>query len=110
MVLTTPATATRVVTQVPEVVIEIVSPDDKQTESLLRFRDYSALGVRHIVQMEPEEHIAWLFQNDSLIRTDFHSLSLPGRLIYPLIPRRYSINSGERLPNSKVNKVRDSLD
>jgi Uma2 family endonuclease len=79
MVLTTPAPATRVVTQVPEVVIEIVSPDDKQTESLLRFRDYSAFGVRHVVQMEPEEHIAWLFQSDSLIRTDFYSLSLPGR-------------------------------
>jgi Uma2 family endonuclease len=79
MVLATPAPARRVVTQVPNVVIEIVSPDDKQTESLLRFRDYGQLGVQHMIQMEPEEHVAWRFENDSLIRTDFHHLSLPGR-------------------------------
>lgn len=79
MVLTTPAPARHIVTQVPNAVIEIVSPDDRKRENLLRFRDYSQFGVRHIIQMHPEKHIAWRFQDDSLIRTDFQTLSLPDR-------------------------------
>lgn len=80
MVLTTPAPAQRVITTIPNAVIEILSPDDRQTENLLRFRDYQQIGVSHVIQMDPEEYIAWRFQNDSLIRTDFHHLSLPGRI------------------------------
>jgi len=79
MVSTTPALFTRIMTRVPNIVIEILSPDDTQKESLLRFRDYQQLGVSHLILMDPEEHIAWRFENDSLIKTDFRSLSLPDR-------------------------------
>jgi hypothetical protein len=69
---------TDVMTRVPDTVIEIVSPDDTFARNLLHFRDYTTLGVPHIIQMDPEEYIAWRFQDDSLIKTDFHSLVLPG--------------------------------
>jgi Uma2 family endonuclease len=60
-------------------VIEILSPDDRQSENLARFRDYEKLGVPHIIQMDPEEHVAHRYQRGSLIKTEFQSLSLPGR-------------------------------
>ena len=73
----------KVLTVVPEVVIEILSPDDRQRENLARFRDYETLGVPYIIQMDPEEHVAHRYQRGSLIRTEFHSLSLPGRADMP---------------------------
>lgn len=79
MVYTTPAPVTRIMTRVPDVVIEILSPDDKQSEILARFRDYEALGVPHLIHMDPENFIAWRYREGSLITTEFSMLSLSGR-------------------------------
>lgn len=79
MVYTTPAPITRIMTRVADVVIEILSPDDKQSEILARFRDYEVLGVSHLVHLDPENFIAWRYREGSLIKTDFSTLSLPGR-------------------------------
>src|SRR5213080_2227674 len=45
----------RVVLDPPWVIIEILSPDDKMKDTLQRFREYEKIGVRHIVQMDPED-------------------------------------------------------
>lgn len=83
MVLTYPVPVGRIVTTVPNVVIEIMSPDDRQDEIIARFRDYAQLGVENLILMHPEEHIAWRFQNDSLIKTDFTRLQLTGNRQLP---------------------------
>lgn len=83
MVYTTPAPVTRLMTRVPDIVIEILSPDDKQSEILARFRDYESLGVAHLIHMDPENSLAWRYQDGSLIKTNFATLSLRGRSDLP---------------------------
>jgi Uma2 family endonuclease len=79
LIFTVPARLGRILTVVPDIVIEILSPDDRQSDNLARFRDYENLGVSHIVQMDPEEHVAHRYQGGSLIQTEFRALSLSGR-------------------------------
>jgi len=67
----------KVVTSVPWAVIEILSPDDKTSEQLGRFRDYKRIGVRHVVVLDPEQLVAFRFDNGSLLETQFNSLDLP---------------------------------
>jgi Uma2 family endonuclease len=61
----------------PWAVIEIVSPDDTIRRTRARLLDYAQLGVRHIVQMDPEEYVAHRFENGSVIETRFETLELP---------------------------------
>jgi Uma2 family endonuclease len=49
----------KIVTSIPWAVIEILSPDDRTPEQLERLRDYSRLGVRHVVLLDPEKLIAF---------------------------------------------------
>lgn len=92
MVYTTPSPFTRVVTEVPDVAIEILSPDDKHAEIISRFTDYSTLGVRNLIHMDPEKLIAWRFERDSLIKTGFQSCRFPAAPTCRSIPRP-SLNS-----------------
>lgn len=62
---------------VPWAVIEIVSPDDTIRRTRTRFLDYMDLGVKHILQLDPEEYVAHRFDRGSLIETRFESLELP---------------------------------
>lgn len=70
--------AGKIFTLVPEIVIEILSPDDRQSENLARFRDYERIGVTHIVQMDPVTQVAHRYFEGSLIRTEFTSLDVVG--------------------------------
>jgi len=79
LLVTVPFRFGRILTEVPNAVIEILSPEDKLKSVLTRFADYEGLGVRHLIQMDPEDHVARRYQNGSLTRTDFHSLNLPDR-------------------------------
>jgi Uma2 family endonuclease len=68
----------KVVDTIPWAVIEILSPDDRLSEQLARFRDYKRVGVRQMVLLNPEDLIAYRFdENGSLIETQFTSLDLP---------------------------------
>jgi Uma2 family endonuclease len=67
----------KVVTAVPWAVVEVVSPDDRLPEQLERFRDYKRIGVRHVVLLDPEQLLAWRFEEGSLLQTRFTSLDLP---------------------------------
>ena len=60
----------RVVLDVPLLIVEIVSPDDKHGETLRRFREYENLGVRYIVQMDPEDRTTYVFEHGNLVRRD----------------------------------------
>src|SRR5262249_54110081 len=44
LLVTIPFPVGKVLTHIPDVVIEILSPEDKQRESMTRFRDYSNRG------------------------------------------------------------------
>ena len=57
----------RVVDVVPAAVIEILSPDDRVTDTLERFRDYAHIGVQSLVLMDPERCVAYRFENGSLV-------------------------------------------
>ena len=69
-----PTKVDRIMTEAPLAVIEILSPGDTVRETLQRFKDYSSLGVVHIVQMDPETQVAHRFQDGSLIQTRFETL------------------------------------
>jgi len=77
MLCPVPLPAGKIVNSIPWAVIEILSPDDSLSGQLARFRDYEQIGVRHMVLLDPEELIAYRFENGSLIETRFTSLDLP---------------------------------
>jgi len=60
----------RVVIDSPLLIVEIVSPEDRHSETLRRFREYQKLGVRYIVQMDPEDRTTYLFVRGDLVRGD----------------------------------------
>jgi Uma2 family endonuclease len=68
----------KIVDSIPWAVIEILSPDDRLSEQLARFRDYKQIGVLHMVLLDPEDLAAYRFdENGSLLQTQFASLDLP---------------------------------
>jgi Uma2 family endonuclease len=67
----------KIVTSVPWVIVEILSPDDKLPDQIERFRDYQQIGVRHVVLLGPEGLIAYRFEDGTLVETKFTSLDLP---------------------------------
>jgi Uma2 family endonuclease len=77
MLCPVPLPAGKVMTTVPWVVIEILSPDDRLPEQLERFREFTRIGVRHVVLLDPEELVAFRFEDGSLLKTRFTSLELP---------------------------------
>ncbi len=66
----------RVVLDAPVVVIEILSPDDRMKATLERFHESEKLGVRHIIQMDPEDRTTYLFEKGNLVRKDLEQLWL----------------------------------
>jgi Uma2 family endonuclease len=77
MLWPTPLPAARIITSIPWVVIEILSPDDRMRQELERVRDYKSTGVRHVVFLDPEACLAFRFQDGSLLQARFTSLELP---------------------------------
>jgi Uma2 family endonuclease len=59
---------------VPVVIIEILSPDDLVKNTLKRFADYAALGVRFILLMDPEDRITHVYQSGALSRQEVQQL------------------------------------
>jgi len=71
----------RIVDVVPLAVMEIVSPEDRITETLERFRDYAAFGVTEIFLLDPENYTAHRFKGMSLLRTNATEIAVPGGTI-----------------------------
>jgi Uma2 family endonuclease len=77
----------RIILDAPLIIIEILSPDDEMKDTMRRFREYEKLGVRHIVQMDPEDRTTFLFANGDLLRRDLTELEIPGRGMLPFDSR-----------------------
>jgi Uma2 family endonuclease len=77
----------RVLLDPPWIIIEIVSPDDRMRDTMHRFRDYEKLGVRYIIQMDPEDRTTFVFANGDLVRRDLTSLEVPDRGALPFDSR-----------------------
>jgi Uma2 family endonuclease len=60
----------RVVLDPPLLIVEIVSPEDKHSETLRRFREYEKLGVPYIVHVDPEDRTTYMFVHGDLVRRD----------------------------------------
>jgi len=67
LVLATPYQKTRVITDVPLVIIEINSPEDTFDDIFSRCFDYEKLGVGNIIIMDPDIRRAWLFDHGLLL-------------------------------------------
>lgn len=77
MLCPVPVPAGKIVTSVPWAVIEILSPEDRFSDLVARFQDYKKIGVRHMVLLDPEDLVAYRFENGALAQTQFASLELP---------------------------------
>jgi Uma2 family endonuclease len=54
LLCTRPVPRTKALETVPLAVVEILSPDDRTTDQLVRFREYRSRGVREILILDPE--------------------------------------------------------
>lgn len=77
----------RVILDSPLIIIEILSPDDEMQNTLKRFREYEKLGVRYIVQMDPEDRTTFLFVKGDLLRRDISEFEIPARGTLPFDSR-----------------------
>lgn len=62
----------------PWLIVETLSPEDTTRDTLRRFREYEKLGVRYIVQMDPEDRTTHQFIGGDLVHRDLTSLETPG--------------------------------
>jgi Uma2 family endonuclease len=77
----------RVVLEAPLIVIEILSPDDRLSDAIQRFRDYESLGVPNIVLMDPVDRATFLFVSGDLVRRDLTGFEVPGKGTLPFDSR-----------------------
>ena len=56
-------------------------------DTLQRFSEYEKLGVRYIVQMDPEDRTTFLFVNGDLVRRDLSSFDVLDRGSLPFANR-----------------------
>jgi Uma2 family endonuclease len=68
-----------VIVDSPFLIVEILAPDDRVNETVRRYRDYEALGVRHIVQMDPVDRTTFSFEAGALVPRDLDGFEVPGR-------------------------------
>jgi Uma2 family endonuclease len=67
----------KVVLDAPLIIVEILSPEDRTRDTLRRFREYEKLGVRYIVQMDPEDRTTHLFVSGDLVQRDLSAFETP---------------------------------
>jgi Uma2 family endonuclease len=68
-----------VIVDAPFLIVEILSPDDRVSDTVKRYRDYEALGVRHIVQLDPVDRTTFSFEGGALAPRDLEGFEVPGR-------------------------------
>jgi Putative restriction endonuclease len=73
----------RVVLDAPLVLIELLAPDDRMKATLERFHEYEKLGVRHIVQMDPEDKVTHVYEHGDLVGRDLEELWLDSKRRLP---------------------------
>ena len=61
--------------ETPLVVIEILSPDDRMSETLNKLSEYRAWGVRHVWLVDPDTRSLYRYGDSGLSETDAFQLS-----------------------------------
>lgn len=61
--------------QVPFIVVEIISPDDRWEHLLSKLEDYAAWGVRHVWAVDPALNTCYVYANRSI--TAVESFDIP---------------------------------
>jgi Uma2 family endonuclease len=84
-VLCPPYQKGKVIVDVPVIVVEIKSPDDTFDDIVDRCFDYEAMGVPHILVMDPDGLRAWRFLDGglALLHPDAIDLPLPNGALLP---------------------------
>jgi Uma2 family endonuclease len=77
----------RVLLDPPFLIVEVLSPDDRVKDTRRRYRDYAAFGVKHIVQMDPEDRTTFVFADGQTIECDVDGFEVPGRGALPFNSR-----------------------
>jgi Uma2 family endonuclease len=81
-------------TKPPDVVIEVLSPDDKMQDVFRKCRQYARIGAPAIFVLDPESQDAWIWNRhtDNLERIDSLDLpngqTIPIRLVWEEMDRR----------------------
>src|SRR5690348_10747398 len=84
LVMVTPFRQTnRALLEPPFLIVEVLSPDDRVKDTVRRFKDYAAFGVRHIVQLDPEDRTTFVFADGALIPRELEGFDLPERGFLP---------------------------
>jgi Uma2 family endonuclease len=78
MAISASGTREQIVTRVPIVCIEVISPDDTWRRLRMLFEDFWSMGVRNIWAFEPEERLAHWFDADGLHPVREAELRVPG--------------------------------
>ena len=68
-----------VIVDPPFLIVEIVSPDDRISETIKRYTDYAALGVCHVVQLDPVERTTFVFEGGALVPKNPEGFEVPDR-------------------------------
>lgn len=60
-----------------EIVVEVLSPDDKMLDVLAKCKEYLALGIQQVYVADPESETAWIWNRDrgQLDRTETWALT-----------------------------------
>ena len=77
LICTAPVPRTKTLETVPLAVIEVLSPDDRTSQQLARFREYWGRGVRQIIVLDPEELAAMRYREGALIEEPIAEIDLP---------------------------------
>ena len=79
LVIARPFHAVRgVIVDAPLLIVEVLSPDDRVGETVKRYRDYAVFGVPHIVQLDPVERTAFVFEAGALVPKELDGFEVPG--------------------------------
>jgi Uma2 family endonuclease len=80
----------RVITAPPEVVVEVLSPDDRATDVQDKIDDYLEFGVQVVWLIDPEKRRAWMHSKedsreavDGVLRNAEGDLAVPLSAVFP---------------------------
>ena len=71
-----------------EVVVEILSPDDRFSQVLSKCQFYGELGINHIYVVDPETRQVWCWRRDQPLTLADSLMSIPASAIWLELDRR----------------------
>jgi len=67
----------------PELVVEVLSPDDTVIKMTQKLRDYFSIGVRLVWLIDPEAHTVFAYRSLTDVREFTEADTLPGDDVLP---------------------------